>query len=407
MLGVGWLILLALLLFHGAASETGLLARRCHINSDRFSATATSRGEWLDIAYDITYSKGLCAKDNPNGVLSANINGCNKSLTAQEGIVTFDNVATVLFRLVSDKKGNQLFFSQLCWTPANCTVLCSSKVLGTVSTCVVDNVIAPLIIVLFWVLPFVVCCIALGVCYARLRILRRREMLALREQHRQEEIFHALRFQQSRRIKDGNAASLNSASNVNADACQEMTTQCAGEFPHRAGGGIDAAARSDGVVKDIGYQYELKPVEVGFLENIETVSEEQCMATFNNGETTYTNNEITASLAKNNPHVTEDAALQNAAGPSDYNTRETRGFGSEAVEAEARRALEVAEAEARDALEVAEAEARRALEVAEAEARDVHLRWQRRRPDVHLRWQRRSQGRALEVAEAETSVHVE
>ncbi|RNC53671.1 kinetoplast DNA-associated protein, partial [Trypanosoma cruzi] len=388
MLNVRRLIFFALLFLHGAVSETGVFPRRCHIDSNHFLAKSISRGEWIGIEYDITYLKGMCDTDDRNGILSASINGRNKSLKAREGFIAFDNVATVHFNLTSGKKGVQLFSSQICWSSANCTALCSSEPLGIVSSCTVGNIMDSLAILLFFVVPLFVCSFALLVCYARVKILRRRGMLAFREQHRQEDISPAAAFEKNRKPRYDNFADINPANSVETAVCEVTMVQGDGETTTREAGDMNDSARSNSVKKDITNECERKPFEVFFLRENKNICEEEKSGALQQDNAIQTIVDITRDIKKNDNHALHYTHFRSTDSPYICNAREkTKHESTEAVintfqlkeelvqhgvaeEEAARRMHGMAEEEAaRRMHEVAEEEAaRRMHEVAEEEA---------------------------------------
>ncbi|KAF8287766.1 hypothetical protein TcBrA4_0014910 [Trypanosoma cruzi] len=388
MLNVRRLIFFTLLFLHGAVSETGVFPRRCHIDSNHFLAKSISRGEWIGIEYDITYLKGMCDTDNRNGIFIASINGRNKSLKAREGFIVFDNVATVHFNLTSGKKGLQLFSSQICWSSANCTALCSSEPLGIVSSCTVGNTMDSLAILLFFVVPLFVCSFALLVCYSRIKILRRRGMLAFREQHRQEDISPAAAFEKNRKQRYDNCADMSPANSVETAVCEVTMVQGDGETTTREVGDMNESARSNSVKMDITNECERKPFEVLFLRENKNICEEEKSGARQQDNAMQTIVDITRDIKKIDNHALQYTHFRSTDSHYNCNAREkTKRESTQAAinafqlkeeyiqhgvaeEEAVRRMHEVAEEEAvRRMHEVAEEEAaRRMHDVAEEEA---------------------------------------
>ncbi|RNF13905.1 kinetoplast DNA-associated protein, partial [Trypanosoma cruzi] len=341
----------------------------------------------------------MCDTDNRNGIFIASINGRNKSLKAREGFIVFDNVATVHFNLTSGKKGLQLFSSQICWSSANCTALCSSEPLGIVSSCTVGNIMDSLAILLFFVVPLFVCSFALLVCYSRIKILRRRGMLAFREQHRQEDISPAAAFEKNRKQRYDNCADMSPANSVETAVCEVTMVQGDGETTTREVGDMNESARSNSVKMDITNECERKPFEVLFLRENKNICEEEKSGARQQDNAMQTIVDITRDIKKIDNHALQYTHFRSTDSHYNCNAREkTKRESTQAAinafqlkeeyiqhrvaeEEAARRMHEVAEEEAaRRMHEVAEEEAvRRMHEVAEEEAAGGCMRWPRRR----------------------------
>ncbi|ORC90450.1 kinetoplast DNA-associated protein, partial [Trypanosoma theileri] len=169
--------------FFPSNCEATDVSQRCHIDSNLYSGKATSRGKWMDIAYNIVYDKGLCTTNDEIGVLDATINGVNKTLEGREGSISFDNVALVRFSLTSGINGKEFFFSELCWSSSNCTTLCSSELFGTTSSCVVKNVGAYIIIALIVLVPLVICLVLLYISWTRIKLRNRNKITEIEDNH--------------------------------------------------------------------------------------------------------------------------------------------------------------------------------------------------------------------------------
>ncbi|EKF32587.1 hypothetical protein MOQ_003557 [Trypanosoma cruzi marinkellei] len=428
MLNVRRLIFFALLFLHGAVSDTGAFPRRCHIDSNRFLAKSISRGEWIGIAYNITYLKGMCDTDDRNGMFIASINRQNKSLKAREGFIAFDNVATVHFNLTSGKKGVQLFSSQICWSSTNCTALCSFEPLGIVSKCTVGNIMDSLAIFLFFVLPLFVCSFALLVCYARVKLLRRRGMLAFRERHRQEDISPAAGFEKSRKPRYDESADINPTNSVDTAVFEMTMVQDDGETTTREAEDMNDSARRNSIKKDITNECELKPYEVFFLRENNNNCENEKLSGLKQDNVNQTTVDITKDIKKNGNYALQYTYFRSTASPYNCNAREkTKRESTEAArnalelkeeyvqhgvaeEEAARRMHEVAEEEAsRRMHEVAEEEAaRRMHEVAEEEAaRRMHeVAEEEAARRVHEMAEEEAARRVHEVAEEEAARRV-
>ncbi|KPA80773.1 putative viscerotropic leishmaniasis antigen, partial [Leptomonas pyrrhocoris] len=172
------LVALLLLLFggHGAAAARGEVPR-CHVDYNRFSGKAISKGVWAGLTYDIQFSLGLCTSDPVEGVMSVRLNTRHQNVTGRSGTVSMANLGVVHFALSAATLGPQHFSSQLCYSADNCTALCTAALMGVVDTCKVERTVMPAMILLFWLVPAVICAGFLTTLYVRKRMEEREQAL--------------------------------------------------------------------------------------------------------------------------------------------------------------------------------------------------------------------------------------
>ncbi|KEG13998.1 kinetoplast DNA-associated protein [Trypanosoma grayi] len=269
---LGLFVFVTVLHLQDRGTVAGSFTPRCHVDSNRFAAKAISRGGWVDVIYDITYSKGLCDTDDENGLLNASINGRNQLFKGRKGVITLKDAA-VRINLTSDKKGKQFFSSGICWSSTNCTILCSSAFLGSVSTCTLDSIVVPLVLTLFWVVPLAICTFSLFLCYMRLRTLQRNEMLELRGQHILREHYQAALPERRRKGEGATSIYVNTA-DATCDALSREKTNYTLEETAASRDNKEAEVR-DKDTSEVVTEDALRTVYVSILGGQETVYHNQ------------------------------------------------------------------------------------------------------------------------------------
>ena len=150
---------------------------RCHVDYNRFSGKTTSKGVWAGLTYDLQFSMGLCESESTDGVMSVQLNSAHQNITGRSGTVTLADLGVVHFSLSSATTGAQYFTSELCYSEVNCTTLCAAALMGYVDSCKVERTVMPVFIVLFWVVPAIICIGFITALYVRKRMEEREQAL--------------------------------------------------------------------------------------------------------------------------------------------------------------------------------------------------------------------------------------